>query len=463
MDINELPFKHAFIGGAKMNKFKNGFIFGTATAAYQVEGAFNEGGRTSSIWDTFSKTKGKVFMGDTGDIACDHYHRFKSDVEILKAIGVNSYRFSISWSRIFPSKDEYNPEGMKFYKDLINELKEKNITPAITLYHWDLPQWAEDLGGWENRDCAYWFQDYCTKVFEELGQDVSLWITHNEPFCASLVGNYMGVHAPGNKDLKSALMVSHHLLLSHGLVVRAFRKFKFVNGKIGVTLNLTPVYAASNSEEDILATKINDGFSNRWFLDPVLKGSYPKDMILFYEGIVGKLEYIVPGDLEIISTEMDFLGVNYYSRSKVEYSADSELKFQGIDGGEEKTAMGWEICPNSLYELLIRIQEEYTKLPLYITENGAAFNDKVTEDKKIHDIDRINYIKVHLQAIQKFIEGGGNLKGYYLWSFMDNFEWSYGYSKRFGMVYVNYETQERIIKDSAIWYKNVIKTGSLDN
>ncbi|MGH4139352.1 GH1 family beta-glucosidase [Clostridium sp.] len=445
-----------------MNKFKDDFIFGTATAAYQIEGGFDEGGRTPSIWDTFSKIKGKVYNGHNGDIACDHYHRYKEDINILKEIGVDSYRLSISWPRIFPSKDEYNQEGIEFYKDIIKELKEKKIIPAITLYHWDLPQWAQDLGGWENRECVYWFENFCIKVFEELGRDVSLWITHNEPFCASLLGNYLGIHAPGNSDLKKALMVSHHLLLSHGLVVRAFRKFKFVSSSIGITLNLSPVYPASTKEEDIFATKINDGFLNRWFLDPVLKGSYPKDMIEFYEKIVGSLDFIVAGDLSIISTDMDFLGINYYSSSKIEYAPDLELKFKGIDGGEEKTAMGWEICPNSLYELLIRIKSEYTKLPLYITENGAAFDDKVTKDNKVHDIERINFIKDHLVVIQRFIEEGGNLKGYYLWSFMDNFEWAFGYSKRFGMVYVNYDTQERIMKDSALWYKGVIKTRSLD-
>ncbi|MBU3142008.1 GH1 family beta-glucosidase [Clostridium sp. CF012] len=444
-----------------MDKFKNDFIFGTATAAYQIEGGFNEGGRTPSIWDTFSKTEKKTYCGHTGDIACDHYHRFKEDVKILKEIGVDSYRLSISWPRIFPSKGEYNPEGIKFYKDIIRELKEKEIIPALTLYHWDLPQWAQDLGGWENRECVYWFQDYCIKVFEELGKEVSLWITHNEPFCASLLGNYIGIHAPGNKDLKKALRVSHHLLLSHGQVVRAFRKFQFANSSIGITLNLTPAYEASKKEEDIVATKISDGFVNRWFLDPVLKGSYPKDMIELYEGMVGQLDFILEGDLDIISTDMDFLGINYYSSGKIEYCADSELKFKGIDGGKEKTAMGWEICPDSLYELLIRIKVEFTRLPLYITENGAAFEDKVTEDNKVHDIDRINFIKAHLEVIQRFIEVGGNFKGYYLWSFMDNFEWAYGYSKRFGMVYVDYDTQERILKDSALWYKKVIKMRNL--
>jgi beta-glucosidase len=445
-----------------MEKFKNDFIFGTATAAYQIEGGFNEGGRTPSIWDTFSKTEGNVFMGATGDIACDHYHRFKEDVGLLKEIGVDSYRLSISWPRIFPLKDEYNPEGINFYKALIQELKEKKITPSVTLYHWDLPEWAQNLGGWENRECVYWFQDYCIKVFEELGQEVSMWITHNEPFCASLLGNYIGVHAPGYKDLKKALIVSHHLLLSHGLVVRAFRKFHFENSSIGITLNLTPTSAASKKDDDVLAAKISDGFTNRWFLDPVIKGRYPEDMIDIYEKMVGSLDFIANGDLDIISTNMDFLGINYYSRNKIEYCFGSELKFQAIDGGEEKTGMGWEICPNALYELLTRIKENYTNLPLYITENGAAFDDKVTTDNKVHDINRINYIKAHLKVLLKFIKEGGNLKGYYLWSFMDNFEWAYGYSKRFGMVYINYDTQERIMKDSALWYKKFIKARSLE-
>ncbi|APC39754.1 GH1 family beta-glucosidase [Clostridium estertheticum] len=445
-----------------MNKFEDDFILGTATAAYQIEGGVNEGGRMPSIWDTFSKKEENVFMGHTGDIACDHYHRVKEDVKILDNIGVDSYRFSISWSRIFPCKDEFNPEGVKFYKNLINELKDKKIAPAITLYHWDLPQWAQDLGGWENRDCIYWFEDYCTRIFEEFGQDVSMWITHNEPFCASILGNYLGMHAPGNKDLKKALIVAHHLLLSHGIVVRAFKKFKFENSKIGITLNLSPTYAVSMKKEDVIAAKISDGYNNRWFLDPLLKGHYPEDMVDLYEKEVGVLDFILEGDLNIISTDMDFLGINYYTRSIVEYDGHSQLKFRGVDGEKEKTAMGWENSPESMHDLLTRIKQEYTKLPLYITENGAAYDDVVTGDNKIHDIDRINFIKVHLKVIQEFIKEGGNLKGYYLWSFMDNFEWSYGYSKRFGMVYVNYNTQERIMKDSAIWYKKIIKARSLE-
>ncbi|MBU3075753.1 GH1 family beta-glucosidase [Clostridium estertheticum] len=445
-----------------MNKFEDDFILGTATAAYQIEGGVNEGGRMPSIWDTFSKKEENVFMGHTGDIACDHYHRVKEDVKILDNIGVDSYRFSISWSRIFPCKDEFNPEGVKFYKNLINELKDKKIAPAITLYHWDLPQWAQDLGGWENRDCIYWFEDYCTKIFEEFGQDVSMWITHNEPFCASILGNYLGMHAPGNKDLKKALIVAHHLLLSHGIVVRAFKKFKFENSKIGITLNLSPTYSVSMKKEDVIAAKISDGYNNRWFLDPLLKGHYPEDMVDLYEKEVGVLDFILERDLNIISTDMDFLGINYYTRSIVEYDEHSQLKFRGVDGEKEKTAMGWENSPESMHDLLTRIKQEYTKLPLYITENGAAYDDVVTGDNKIHDIDRINFIKVHLKVIQEFIKEGGNLKGYYLWSFMDNFEWSYGYSKRFGMVYVNYNTQERIMKDSAIWYKKIIKARSLE-
>ncbi|HHY80170.1 MAG TPA: beta-glucosidase, partial [Thermoanaerobacter sp.] len=429
-----------------MIKFPKDFVWGVATSSYQIEGAVNEDGRTPSIWDTFSKTEGKTYNGHTGDVACDHYHRYKEDVEILKEIGVKAYRFSIAWPRIFPEEGKYNPKGMDFYKRLVNELLKKDIMPAATIYHWDLPQWAYDKrGGWLNRDSVKWYVEYATKLFEELGDVIPLWITHNEPWCASILSYGIGEHAPGHKNYREALIAAHHILLSHGEAVKAFREMNIKGSKIGITLNLTPAYPASEKEEDKLAAQYADGFSNRWFLDPIFKGNYPEDMMELYSKIIGEFDFIKEGDLETISVPIDFLGVNYYTRSIVKYNEDSMLKAENVPGPGKRTEMGWEISPESLYDLLKRLDREYAKLPIYITENGAAFKDEVTEDGRVHDYERIEYIKEHLKAAAKFIGEGGNLKGYFVWSLMDNFEWAHGYSKRFGIVYVDYETQKRIL------------------
>jgi len=448
----------------KLAKFPRDFVWGTATSSYQIEGAVNEDGRTPSIWDTFSKTEGKTYKGHTGDVACDHYHRYKEDVEILKEIGVKAYRFSIAWPRIFPEEGKYNPKGMDFYKKLIDELQKRDIVPAATIYHWDLPQWAYDKGGgWLNRESIKWYVEYATKLFEELGDAIPLWITHNEPWCSSILSYGIGEHAPGHKNYREALIAAHHILLSHGEAVKAFREMNIKGSKIGITLNLTPAYPASEKEEDKLAAQYADGFANRWFLDPIFKGNYPEDMMELYSKIIGEFDFIKEGDLETISVPIDFLGVNYYTRSIVKYNEDSMLKAENVPGPGKRTEMGWEISPESLYDLLKRLDREYTKLPMYITENGAAFKDEVTEDGRVHDDERIEYIKEHLKAAAKFIGEGGNLKGYFVWSLMDNFEWAHGYSKRFGIVYVDYTTQKRILKDSALWYKEVILDDGIED
>ena len=445
-----------------MIKFKNNFIFGLATASYQIEGAAVEDGRSPSIWDTFCKTPGKVYEGHTGDVACDHYHRYKEDVEILKEIGVDAYRFSISWSRIFPEHGKYNPKGMEFYKKLIAELIKNNIEPTVTLFHWDLPMWAYDMGGWLNRDSVKWFQEYAVKVFEELNDSVKFWITHNEPSCASILGYNLGVHAPGHKNTREALIAAHHILLSHGAAVEAFREFGFKDGKIGITLNLTPFYSVSDSKEDVDASYRCDGLSNRWFLDPIFKSSYPEDLKKVFIKMAGEFDFIKGRDLQKISIKNDFLGVNYYSRALVKFFQDSELNYQNVEGNLKKTAMGWEIYPEGLYDIIVRLRKKYTRLPIYITENGAAFDDVLSEKKRINDVERINYIKRHLIKVADLNQQGADIRGYYLWSLMDNFEWAYGYSKRFGIVYVDFKTQERILKDSALWYQNVIKNRSIE-
>lgn len=446
-----------------MIKFPKDFVWGVATSSYQIEGAVDEDGRTPSIWDTFSKTEGKTYQGHTGDVACDHYHRYKEDVEIMKEIGVKAYRFSIAWPRIFPEEGKYNPKGMDFYKRLVDELLKKDIMPAATIYHWDLPQWAYDKGGgWLNRDSVKWYVEYATKLFEELGDVIPLWITHNEPWCASILSYGIGEHAPGHKDYREALIAAHHILLSHGEAVKAFREMNIKGSEVGITLNLTPVYPASEKEEDKLAAQYADGFSNRWFLDPIFKGNYPQDMMELYSKIIGEFDFIKEGDLETISVPIDFLGVNYYTRNIIKYNENSMLKAENVPGPGKRTEMGWEISPESLHDILKRLDREYTKLPIYITENGAACKDEVTEDGRVHDYERIEYIKEHLKAAAKFIEEGGNLKGYFVWSLMDNFEWAHGYSKRFGIVYVDYKTQKRILKDSALWYKGVIQRSVIE-
>ena len=441
-----------------MKRFKKDFIFGTATSSYQIEGAVNEGGRTPSIWDIFSKTPGKTYEEHTGDIACDHYHRYKEDVDLMEKIGTDAYRFSISWSRIFPEKGKYNPEGMEFYKKLIIELKKRNIKPVVTLYHWDLPIWAYNMGGWLNRNSVIWFEEYAVKVFKELNDSVKLWITHNEPICSSFFSYYEGIHAPGHTNLREALIAAHHILLSHGAAVEKFRKLNFKDSKIGITLNLIPSYPATDHKEDEKAAKISDGYFMRWFLDPIFKASYPEDMKEVYKEFTGYFDFIMDGDLKKISNKIDFLGINYYSRELIKFSPDSKLKFKKVHGKFERTETDWEIVPESLYNLILRVRNEYTAIPVYITENGAAFNDRLTREGKIHDNKRIDYLKRHLSKIADLNRKGADIRGYFLWSLMDNFEWGHGYSKRFGIIYVNYETQERILKDSAMWYKDLIRT-----
>ena len=432
-------------------KFKKDFIFGTATASYQIEGAAAEDGRTPSIWDAFSKTPGKTYRGHTGDIACDHYHRYKEDIKLMEKIGIDAYRFSVAWPRIFPEKGKYNPKGMDFYKRLVDELNKKNINPVITLYHWDLPLWAYNMGGWLNRDIVKWFEEYSAKVFEELDDSVRLWITHNEPLCASIFGYHDGAHAPGHKDLREAVIAAHHILMSHGAAVENFRKFNFKNSGIGITLNLYTSYSASDSKEDKKADSIFDGQYNRWFLDPLFRASYPEDMKGVYKELIGGFDFVRDGDLQKISVKNDFLGVNYSS-------PDLELKFTKIHGNFKRTEMDWEIAPEALTKLITRLREDYTGIPIYITENGAAFKDKISRDGKVHDSKRINFLRDHLKVIAELNQKGADIRGYFLWSLMDNFEWRGGDSKSFGINYTDYKPQERILTDSAFWYKDLIKT-----
>jgi beta-glucosidase len=437
--------------------FPQDFIWGTATAAYQIEGAYKEDGKGESIWDRFSHSQGKVFKGHTGNRTCDHYHRYEEDIKLLKQLGVKSYRLSIAWTRIFPEgKGEPNKKGIEFYKKLVKLLIENDITPAVTLYHWDLPQKLQDIGGWTNPEVVECYVNYAKFMFKELGDLVPVWITHNEPWVVAFLGNAWGVHAPGIRDFKTALLVSHNLMLSHGKVVRAYREMR-LKGKIGITLNLSPTYAASESQEDKLAARFQDGFNNRWFLDPVLKGCYPEDLLQIYrdKDLLPELE---AEDLKIMCEPTDFLGINFYSRAVIKHNKNGyPLPTEYVETNNDKTEMGWEVYPKGLYDLLARLHKDYDGINIMITENGAAYNDIVNREGKVEDDNRLDYIYKHLVQCHKAIEDGVNLKGYYVWSMMDNFEWAEGYAKRFGITYVNYDTQERILKKSAHWYSEVIK------
>jgi len=435
--------------------FNKDFIFGVATSSYQIEGAYNEDGKTPSIWDTFANTEGNVFNMENGNVACDHYHRYKEDVSIIKDLGADSYRLSIAWTRIFPECGKYNPKGMEFYKNLLIELKEKGIKTAVTLYHWDLPQWLQDMGGWEIRKSADLFTEYAEKCYTELDDLVDLWITHNEPWCTSILSNAIGEHAPGKKDITAALKVAHHLLLSHGMAVRTYHKLGF-NKPIGITLNLTPAYAASNSFSDKLAASNMDGSFNRWFLEPIFKGSYPIDIINLYSSRCSDYTFIKEGDFDVIGEKCDFLGVNYYNRSLVKFNSLTLSLCSDAYSSYPKTDMGWDISPNEFIDLIKMVREKYTDLPIYITENGSSWRD-IIEDGHIHDTGRINYLISHLKAIGKMNEMGLNVAGYFCWSLLDNFEWAHGYSERFGIVYVDFETQKRIKKDSFYKYAEIIK------
>lgn len=439
--------------------FPNDFIWGAAAASYQIEGAAFEDGKGESIWDKFSHTNGKVLNGDTGDVACDHYHKYKRDVQMMKEMGLKSYRLSISWPRIFPSGGgQVNQKGLDFYSRLIDELLENGIEPIVTLYHWDLPQALQDKGGWGNRDICQYFAEYASCMFENLGDRVKKWITLNEPWCTAFLGYGIGVHAPGIQDYPLSVQVSHNLILSHAKAVQAFRELN-TGGKIGITLNLTPAYPATESEDDRAAAVVADGFSNRWFLDPVLKGRYPEDMMKLYREKFN-VPVVEPGDMDIIAgSHIDFLGINNYTRSVVKKSDNNPpLNFEEVKPkGSKYTDMEWEIYPDGLYDLLVRVSRDYNSPHILVTENGAAFKDELSEEGHIDDDDRIEYLRQYLTGAHRAIQDGVKLDGYYVWSLMDNFEWALGYSKRFGLIYIDYkEDQKRIWKKSAYWYRDVI-------
>ncbi len=440
--------------------FPPGFVWGAATASYQIEGAWQADGKGESIWDRFSHTPGKIEHGHTGDAACDHYHRWREDIGLMQALGLNAYRFSIAWPRILPAgRGSVNTAGLDYYDQLVDGLLAAGIQPYATLYHWDLPQALQELGGWTNRDVAHWFADYADLVSRRLGDRVQHWITHNEPWVVAFMGEWLGVHAPGNRDLRRALAAGHHLLVSHGLALEPLRANAGPAGRLGITLNLTAAYPASDRSEDEAAAQRQDGFVNRWFLHPLYKGSYPEDMLEIFKG-----QMIEPqaDDMALISRPFDFLGVNYYTRAVCKAARDGLLQLDMVKQPGEHTEMGWEVYPEGLYDTLMQVQRDYAPASVYITENGAAFVDKLDGQGQVKDTRREAYLREHFVQAQRAIAAGAPLHGYFVWSLMDNFEWSYGYSKRFGLIYVDYATQARTIKQSGRWYSQVTRRNSLE-
>jgi beta-glucosidase len=431
--------------------------FGAATAAYQIEGAARADGRGESIWDRFAHTPGRVAGGDTGDVACDHYNRWRADLDLMAALGLEAYRFSISWPRVLPEGEgAVNRAGLRFYRELAEGLRERGIEPIATLYHWDLPQALQERGGWAERATAERFGEYAALMAAELGDVVSEWITVNEPWVIAFQGHAHGTKAPGIRDWPTALRVSHNALLGHGLALQAVRAAA-PDARAGITLNLTPVVAADGAEDE-LAVERMDGHLNRWFLEAVLRARYPGDMVDLYERRCGPLDWIEDGDLPLIAGRTEFLGVNYYAPMRVRADASrGPIGVRQAPPGPPTTGMGWEVAPDALRDLLVRIRDDYGDVPIAITENGAAYRDPPASNGRVDDPERTAYIEGHLAALRQAVEAGVPVERYFVWSLLDNFEWEWGYDQRFGIVHVDFETQRRTPKQSGLWYRDYIR------
>jgi len=426
---------------------KKEFIYGVATASFQIEGAADK--RLPCIWDTFCAKENTVADGSNGDIACDHYNRWNEDIELIDSLGVDAYRLSISWPRVITESGELNPEGVEFYLNILKELKKRNIKAFVTLYHWDLPQHLEDNGGWLNRETSYKFAQYVHLITVAFGDLVHSYATLNEPFCSAFLGYEIGVHAPGKVGREFGKKAAHHLLLAHGLAMSVLAK-NSPNTLNGIVLNFTPAYAVDDKNENILAASFADDYYNQWYIKPIFDGKYPEILQELPDNCHPEIH---PGDMEIISHSVDFLGINFYTRSV--YKASDDDYFEELPATGKLTDIGWEVYPQAFTELLQSLNERYDLPPIYITENGAAINDKIV-DNEIVDQDRIDYYQEHLLAVNVAIESGVDIQGYFAWSLMDNFEWAEGYLKRFGIVYVDYESQIRTIKNSGHAYKTLI-------
>ncbi|MBI9052008.1 MAG: beta-glucosidase [Anaerolineaceae bacterium] len=447
-----------------MKQFPKDFIWGVAASSYQIEGAADVGGRGESIWDRFSHTPGKTFNGETGDVACDHYHLYENDVKLMAELGVKSYRFSIAWPRILPrGRGRVNEAGLDFYDRLVDKLIEAGIDPLATLYHWDLPQALDDEGGWLNRETADHFAHYTDVVSKRLGDRIKMWGTINEPICVAMLGYFTGMHAPGHQDetMQEMNTALHHLLLGHGKAVRVLRQ-NVPDAKVGAMINIYPIYPATEAEEDKAAAERFYMYHNHWFTAAMYTGEYPAEGLRLFGRATPDIQ---DGDMDIISTPTDYIGLNYYSRLIAAYDPEANKPLQVKIVKEpdvEYTAMDWEVFPDGLHDVLTRIYKEYKPKEIIIAENGCAVNDVVNEDGKVIDPQRVSYIKRHIHAMQKTMQEGVPVKGYYVWSLMDNFEWSYGFSKRFGIIYVDYETQKRIPKESYYTYQKIVKNNAIN-
>ncbi|MGA3085863.1 MAG: GH1 family beta-glucosidase [Thermodesulfobacteriota bacterium] len=437
--------------------FPRDFKWGAATSAYQIEGAWDEDGKGPSVWDRYCRTLKIAANGDTGDMSIDHYHRFKDDIKIMKELGLQCYRFSISWPRVIPQGiGEVNQKGLRFYHQVVDELLAAGIEPTICLYHWDYPLALREQGGWRVRASANWFRDYAQVCFMAFGDRVKHWLTLNEPWVDIFSPQFI-LGKPTKKGMATGIKNGHHYLLAHAKAVEAFRKM-VPQGKIGIAFSLSPVYPLTESTADRAAAHRYDGFSNRWFLDPAIKGSYPQDMLAFYQDRFQAPE-ILPGDMELMKNNpLDFVGVNYYSRNMVKSSIEEPvLKVEVVADRDESWATNGEVFPQGLYDLLIRLDRDYNHPVLFITENGTSFGEEELVDGRIPDPRRQSYLIDHMKAAYRALTQGVNLQRYYVWSVFDNFEWAFGYGRRFGLIYVNYRTQERFWKDSARWYRKMIK------
>jgi beta-glucosidase len=440
-----------------------GFVWGVATSAYQIEGSVDADGRLPSIWDTFSRVPGAIDGGDTGDVACDHYRRWPEDVRLLRELGVGAYRFSVAWPRVVPEgTGRVNPAGLAFYDRLVDALLEAGIRPFVTLYHWDLPQALQDRGGWPERSTAEAFADYAAVVAGALGDRVTDWMTLNEPLCSAWIGHLEGTMAPGVKDIAQAVPAAHHLLLAHGLGAAAVRAAASRPPSVGIVCNLSPCDPATDRPEDLAAARRADGHVNRWWLDPLFGRGYPADML----GVYGTAPPVRPGDLDVIGTPTDFFGLNYYFRQVVADDPQGPPPHvrQVPVPGAPRTAMDWEVYPEGLERLLVRVGKEYGPERIYIAESGSAWPDEVGPDGGVSDPARAEYLERHLQACARAAERGVPVAGYFAWSLLDNLEWAYGFDKRFGLVHVDYATQKRTVKASGRWYAQTIRahTGAGD-
>jgi beta-glucosidase len=436
-----------------LSAFPPDFVWGTATASFQIEGAVNEDGRGESVWDRFCATPGKVRNGDNGAIACDFYHRYRDDIALMRELGIDAFRLSVAWPRVMPTgRGAVNEKGLDFYDRLVDELLGNGITPYVTLFHWDTPQSIEDEGGWPARETVDAFCGYVEAVAGRLGDRVAHWITHNEPWVVSWVGHGFGHHAPGRTSEADALATAHHLLLSHGRAVQILRELS-PGSEVGITLNLDYAYAAGDDEGDEQAAAWVDGFHNRWFLDPIFKGAYPADMVEAWRDVLPEIH---DGDLETISVPIDFLGVNNYTSPLVAADTDGSRSRIVRRADVDRTDMGWEVVPEGLRDVLLRLARDYGPKGIYVTENGAAYPDVRGHDGSVGDPERQAYFESYIGAAAEAAASGVPLKGYFAWSLLDNFEWAWGYWKRFGLVYVDFPTLERVPKGSFYWYRDLI-------